>query len=199
MISSTTATAPTSVEPTTGVAVDEQHLALLDSLRAKIRDVPNFPKPGIMFKDITPLLSDGVRFRRTIDLLAEPLIKAPVDLIVGIESRGFLFASALAYRLERGVVPIRKPGKLPHRSIRETYDLEYGTDCLEIHEDAVRAGTPVAIVDDVLATGGTALAAAKLIERRGGIVRHLSFVLELGLLRGRERLGQRPIHALLAY
>ena len=168
------------------------------ALKARIRDVPDFPKPGILFKDITPLLGDGAAFRRSIDLLAEKLQNAKPELIVGIESRGFIFGAALADRMGAGFVPVRKPGKLPFRSTRETYELEYGTDALEMHEDAVD-GKRCAIVDDLLATGGTAAATARLVERLKGRVDAFAFVVELDFLKGRAKLGARAIHSLLHY
>ena len=163
-----------------------------------IRDVPDFPKPGILFKDITPLLGDGAAFRDVTTLLAEQIASMAPELIVGIESRGFLFGAALAERLGVGLVPVRKPGKLPWKAARETYALEYGTDTLEIHEDAVH-GKRCVIIDDVLATGGTAAATARLVERQGGILLALGFVIELGFLGGREKLGGHHIVSVLQY
>jgi adenine phosphoribosyltransferase len=169
---------------------------------ARIRDVPDFPKPGILFKDVTPLLGDGPAFRLVTDLLAERVRAggpaALPELIVGIESRGFIFGAALAERLGLGFVPVRKPGKLPFRTTRETYALEYGTDALEMHEDAVQ-GRRCLIVDDLLATGGTAAATGRLVERQGGTVEGFAFVIELDFLKGRERLGGKPMHALIHY
>jgi adenine phosphoribosyltransferase len=162
----------------------------------RIRDVPDFPKPGILFKDVTPLLGHGPSFRLATDLLAEKAGKP--DLIVGIESRGFIFGSALAERIGVGFVPVRKPGKLPWKRVRETYALEYGTDALEMHEDAVE-GRRCLIVDDLLATGGTAAATSKLVERMGGQVEAFVFVIELGFLSGRARLGDKAVHALITY
>lgn len=161
-----------------------------------IRDVPDFPKPGILFKDVTPLLGDGPAFRLVTDLLVERVQKP--QLIVGIESRGFIFGAALAERLGVGFVPVRKPGKLPFRTTRETYSLEYGSDALEMHEDAVE-GRRCLVVDDLLATGGTAAATARLIERQGGSVDAFAFVIELDFLQGRPRLGDKPVHALIHY
>jgi adenine phosphoribosyltransferase len=161
-----------------------------------IRDVPDFPKPGILFKDVTPLLGHGPSFRLVTDLLAEKAGKP--ELIVGIESRGFIFGSALAERIGAGFVPVRKPGKLPWKRVRETYALEYGTDALEMHEDAVE-GRRCLIVDDLLATGGTASATGKLVERMGGTVEGFAFVIELGFLKGREKLRARAVQALVIY
>jgi adenine phosphoribosyltransferase len=168
----------------------------ISQIRERIRDVQDFPKPGILFKDVTPLLGHGPSFRLATDLLAEKAGKP--DLIVGIESRGFIFGSALAERIGVGFVPVRKPGKLPWKRVRETYALEYGTDALEMHEDAVE-GRRCLIVDDLLATGGTANATGKLVERMGGTVDGFMFVIELGFLNGREKLGGRSIHALISY
>jgi adenine phosphoribosyltransferase len=162
----------------------------------RIRDVPDFPKPGILFKDVTPLLGHGPSFRLVTDLLAEKAGKP--ELIVGIESRGFIFGSALAERIGAGFVPVRKPGKLPWKRVRETYALEYGTDALEMHEDAVE-GRRCLIVDDLLATGGTASATGKLVERMGGTVEGFAFVIELGFLKGREKLNPRAVQALVTF
>jgi adenine phosphoribosyltransferase len=170
----------------------------IERLASRIRDVPDFPKPGILFKDVTPLLGDGPAFRIVTDLLAERVGDKKPELIIGIESRGFIFGAALAERLGVGFVPVRKPGKLPYKTTRETYALEYGTDALEMHEDAVDKRRCL-IVDDLLATGGTAAATARLVERQGGIVDGFAFVIELDFLKGRARLGGRPLHALLHY
>jgi len=168
------------------------------SLKDKIRDVPDFPKPGILFKDVTPLIGHGPSFRLCTDLLAEQAATSRPELIVGIESRGFIFGAALAERLGIGFAPVRKPGKLPYKTVRQSYTLEYGTDALEMHEDAV-AGKRVLVVDDLLATGGTAAATANLIERLSGQIEGFVFVIELGFLNGRALLGGRPVHALIRY
>ncbi len=165
-------------------------------LRAAVRDVPDFPRPGIAFKDITPVLADGALFADTVRALAAYADRA--DLVVGIESRGFIFGAALAVQLGCGFVPFRKPGKLPYRTERVEFSLEYGTDALEAHVDAIVPGHRVLIVDDVLATGGTAAAAADLVRRLGGDVVAAAFVLELTALGGRSRLGTLPAHVLLA-
>ena len=170
----------------------------LDRIVSRIRDVPDFPKPGILFKDVTPLIGDGPAFRLVTDLLAERIDDKAPELVVGIESRGFIFGAALAERLGVGFVPVRKPGKLPYRTTRETYSLEYGTDALEMHEDAVEKRRCL-IVDDLLATGGTAAATARLVERQGGKVEGFAFVIELDFLKGRDRLGARTIHSLIHY
>lgn len=168
------------------------------ALSEKIRDIPDFPKPGIIFKDITPLLADREAFRLSLDLLVEKVKGIGAELVVGIESRGFIFGAALADRLHAGFVPVRKPGKLPYRSTRETYSLEYGTDALEMHEDAVD-GKRCLIVDDLLATGGTAGATARLVEKLGGRVEGFAFVIELGFLHGRGQLGAPIVHSLINY
>jgi adenine phosphoribosyltransferase len=170
----------------------------IQRITSRIRDVPDFPKPGILFKDVTPLLGDGAAFRLTTDLLAERVAAHQPELIVGIESRGFIFGAAVADRLGVGFVPVRKPGKLPFNTTRETYALEYGTDALEMHEDAVEKRRCV-IVDDLLATGGTAAATARLVERQGGAIAAFAFVIELDFLQGRGRLGGRTVHALIHY
>jgi adenine phosphoribosyltransferase len=160
----------------------------IETLRARVRDVPNFPKPGILFRDLTPLLSDGATFRLCIDLLAEEAAPKRPELVVGIESRGFIFGAALADRIGTGFVPVRKPGKLPWRRASEAYALEYGADALELHEDAV-AGRRCLLVDDLLATGGTAAAAGRLVERLSGELCGYLFVVELDGLGGRKRLA----------
>jgi adenine phosphoribosyltransferase len=160
--------------------------------------VPDFPKPGILFKDVTPLLGHGPSFRLVTDLLVERIGDTRPDLVVGIESRGFIFGAALAERLGVGFAPVRKPGKLPFRRTREEYALEYGTDALEMHEDAVD-GRRVLIVDDLLATGGTAAATARLCERLGGRVEAFAFVIELAFLNGRAKLGVKTAHSLIVY
>jgi len=170
----------------------------MQRILSRIRDVPDFPKPGILFKDVTPLIGDGPAFRLVTDLLEERIDGKKPELIVGIESRGFIFGAALAERLGVGFVPVRKPGKLPYKTTRETYSLEYGTDALEMHEDAVEKRRCL-IVDDLLATGGTAAATARLVEKQGGVVEWFAFVIELDFLKGRERLGTRTIHALVHY
>lgn len=170
----------------------------IDALKARIRDIPDFPKPGILFKDVTPLIGHGPSLRSVVDLLAERSAGDRPELIVGIESRGFIFGAALADRLGVGFVPVRKPGKLPYKCSRETYELEYGNDALEMHEDAV-LDRRCLIVDDLLATGGTAAATGRLVGRLGGRVLAYSFVIELGFLNGRARLEGAPVHAVIAY
>jgi len=172
---------------------------LVDELRRTIRDVNNFPKPGIVFKDVTPVLLDARLFARTVQLMAEPYRDARITRVVSIESRGFLFGAPIALQLGAGLVPIRKPGKLPATTQRIEYVLEYGTDALEMHHDAVQPGDRVMVVDDVLATGGTANAAAQLVGGTGAAVVGFSFLIELDFLKGRHRLQGRRVEALLHY
>ena len=168
-------------------------------LKTHIRHVPDFPKDGILFYDITTLLQDPSGLHAAIDSLTMPFTGQGIDLVVGIESRGFIFGAAVADRIGAGFVPIRKPGKLPSACVRESYALEYGTDTLEIHEDAVRKGQRVLIVDDLLATGGTARAAAHLVKRVGGTIHALAFLIELVALNGRAKLAGEQVHASLQY
>ncbi|MEO8638994.1 MAG: adenine phosphoribosyltransferase [Chloroflexota bacterium] len=170
-----------------------------DDLRAKIREVPDFPKPGILFYDITTLLREGDAFREVIDRMAEAVKGEKIDLVVGMESRGFIFAAPLADRLGAGFVPVRKLGKLPAETIEVEYDLEYGTATLEIHRDAITRGQRVLVVDDLLATGGTVLGTIELVRRLGGEIAGLSFMVELTALGGRAKLGDFKIFTLLAY
>jgi len=171
----------------------------IEALKAKIRDVPDFPRSGIVFKDITPLLGDPVAFREALDLLAGLCSDRAADRVVAIESRGFILGGALADRLGVGFVPVRKPGKLPSRSVRATYDLEYGSDSLEIHQDALRPGERVWLVDDVIATGGTARAAGELVELIGGQVIGYVFLVELSFLNGRNKLSGYDVRSLIRY
>jgi adenine phosphoribosyltransferase len=171
----------------------------MDQLKKKIRNVPDFPKAGILFYDITTLLRDAVGFRTSIDSLIAPFKAGSVDLVVGMESRGFIFGAVVADRLGAGFVPVRKVGKLPSKTRRATYALEYGTDSLEIHDDAVTDGQRVLIVDDLLATGGTAKATLDLVKGSGGVVVGLAFLIELIGLDGRSRLAGENIHAVLKY
>jgi adenine phosphoribosyltransferase len=170
-----------------------------ENLKALIRNVPDFPEPGILFRDITPLLGDAAALRQVVDWLATTYQDAALDAVVGVESRGFIFGAPLAERLGLGFVPVRKPGKLPADRHVEEYALEYGTGVLEIHQDALRAGQRVVIVDDLLATGGTALATAKLVELTGAEVHALAFLVELGDLQGRARLRHYHLDVLLKY
>ncbi|MBM3725071.1 MAG: adenine phosphoribosyltransferase [Acidobacteria bacterium] len=171
----------------------------MNHLKDLIRQVPDFPKPGILFYDITTLLKNPGGLKQVLDGLRDEYVSKPIDVVVGIEARGFFFAPALAYALGAGFVPVRKPGKLCSATVAEEYALEYGTDRLEMHEDAIAAGQNVLIVDDVLATGGTAAAVARLVERVGGRIAGMGFVLELDFLKGRDRLDGRPVHSLLHY
>ena len=168
-------------------------------LKDHVREVPDFPRPGVVFKDLTPLVGSGEALRSCVDSLAAHVGGRPVDAVVGIEARGFILAAPVAYRLGAGFVPVRKPGKLPWRVERQEYELEYGRDALEIHGDALSPGSRVLVVDDVLATGGTAAATAALVERLGAEVVALGFVLELAFLGGRSRLEGRDVLSLLAY
>ena len=168
-------------------------------LKQHIRNVPDFPKAGILFYDITTLLRDRQGFTMTIDMLAMPYMDQGIDAVIGIESRGFILGGAVAQRLGAGFIPIRKPGKLPAKAIKETYELEYGTDALEIHEDAVHEGQRVLIVDDVLATGGTAAAAAQLVQKLGGELHGLAFLIELLFLNGRSKLTDQQVFSVLQY
>src|SRR6059036_2075060 len=171
----------------------------LASLRAKIRDIKNFPTEGILFKDITTLLKDGPAFRYVVDLLAERYQQERVEIVVGIESRGFIFAGALAHQLRAGFVPVRKLGKLPGKTIEVEYELEYGRDALAMHEDAIKAGQRVLAVDDLLATGGTMAATLRLIRQLGGSVVGVAFMIELAFLRGRDKLKDESLHSLIVY
>lgn len=168
-------------------------------LRKAIRNVPDFPKPGIQFKDITPLLADARLFAGCIDQLVGSWKPGEVDVVAGIDARGFLFASAVALRLNAGVVPIRKKGKLPYQTLEESYSLEYGSNTLAIHTDAIRPGQRVLLVDDVLATGGTAAATVQLIQRLGGRLLEAVFAIELGFLNGRTRLPGQSIRSLITF
>jgi adenine phosphoribosyltransferase len=168
-------------------------------LRSHVRDVPDFPKPGILFRDLTPLMGNGAAMREAVDMLAEAAVHHRPQLIVAIESRGFIFGAPVAASLGVGFVPVRKPGKLPHKTRRRDFDLEYGTDALEMHADAVVHGARVVIVDDLLATGGTAAATVELVREIGGEVVGAAFVVELALLRGRDRLAGVPVDTLLTY
>ncbi len=171
----------------------------LDAVRARIRDIPDFPQKGVIFKDITPVLADARMFHDVIDAFAAHWRGQRVDKVVGIESRGFLFAAPLAYALGAGVTVVRKPGKLPWKVIREVYSLEYGENALELHVDAVEPGEKVLVVDDVLATGGTAAATARLVTAQKGDLVGFSFLVELGFLNGAKQIGPERVHALVKY
>ena len=168
-------------------------------IQTYVRDIPDFPKPGIMFKDITPLLGNPEAFAAAIDQLAEKTAGLTIDAVAGIESRGFIFGAALAHKLHTGFIPIRKPGKLPYRTRRKEYDLEYGSDAVEIHEDALANGKRILLVDDLIATGGTARAAADLIKEIGGELVGVAFVVELAFLKGAEKFADEKVFCLLSY
>ncbi len=172
---------------------------VLADIRQAVRDIPDFPKPGVVFKDITPLLNNGPLFQRTIDLLADRYQSRKPDTILGIESRGFIIGSALAYKLGAGFCIVRKPGKLPHETHSASYDLEYGSDTLEVHRDGLRPGSRVLIVDDLIATGGTAAAAAELAATLGGEVIEFAFLIELSFLKGREKLKPNDVFSVIRY
>lgn len=168
-------------------------------LKAAIRDVPDFPTKGILFRDITPLLRDGRLFRQAVDMIAQRHEDRGVQAVVGIDARGFIFAGAVAYRLGVGMVPVRKKGKLPWKTVETSYTLEYGSETSEMHVDAIRPGDRVIIVDDLLATGGTAMAAATLVRRLGGEIAEIDFLIELTPLRGRERLREYAVFSAIQY
>ena len=171
----------------------------MEDLKKLIREVPDHPKPGILFYDITTLLKDPLGLHRAVDALADHYVGRKVDCVVGIEARGFIFAPMVAYRLNAGFVPVRKPRKLPAAVAQASYNLEYGQDSLEVHRDAVNNGQSVLIIDDLLATGGTAAAVAGLVESLGGQVSGLGFLIELEFLKGREKLRQYDLHSVLKY
>ena len=171
----------------------------MDDLKQYIREVPDFPKPGILFYDITTLLGHPLALRKTVDRFVWMFADKHIDKVVGIESRGFMFGPIVAYDLNAGFVPVRKPGKLPYQTVRQSYDLEYGSDSVEMHNDAVKPGDNVLIVDDLVATGGTALAAAKLVESLGGVVSGMGFIIELTFLPCREKLKEYKVESLIQY
>jgi adenine phosphoribosyltransferase len=168
-------------------------------IKAAIRNVPDFPQPGIQFKDITPVLANPDTFAISIDLLTQDLPPDSIDAVVGVDARGFIFAAAVALQLHAGFVPVRKQGKLPWRTFEESYALEYGANTVAIHQDALQAGSRVLLVDDLLATGGTAAAAAALVQRAGGHLVRASFLIELSFLNGRQRLADLPVHTVVTY
>ena len=169
------------------------------NLKKIIRDVPDFPKKGIIFKDITPLLRDAKAFRETVDRISKKFKNKKIDVVVSIESRGFIFGSAIAYKLGASFVPVRKKGKLPFLTHRVSYELEYGIDTLEIHQDAIKEGENVLIVDDLLATGGTAKAVAQLVEKLKGKVAGIAFLIELGFLNGKKKIEEYPVYTIIKY
>jgi len=171
----------------------------VEELKRLIREVPDFPKPGILFYDITTLLKDPAGLRQAVDILADHYAGRKIDRVVGIEARGFIFAPMVAYRLNAGFVPVRKPKKLPAETARASYNLEYGQDALEMHRDAITPGQEVLIIDDLLATGGTAAAVAQLVESLGGCVAGIGFLIELEFLKGRDKLTGYEVHSVLKY
>jgi adenine phosphoribosyltransferase len=171
----------------------------MEDLKAYVREVPDFPKPGILFYDITTLLQHPLALRMTVDRFVWFFSQKRIDKVVGIESRGFIFAPTVAYNLNAGFVPVRKPGKLPYQRAKQGYDLEYGTDSMEMHNDAILPGEEVLIIDDLIATGGTALAAAKLVESLGGTVAGFGFLVELTFLPGRQKLKDYEVQSLIQY
>ena len=168
-------------------------------IKSLIRDIPDFPKPGIIFKDITPILKDKAAFKKVVDAIIRSLSGKKIDYVIGIESRGFIFSPAVAYQLNVGFIPVRKSGKLPYKTEKMAYSLEYGEAVLEIHQDALEPGSSVVIIDDLLATGGTALAASRLVEKLGGKVVEVAFIVELAFLKGRELLKPREVLSLIQY
>lgn len=170
-----------------------------DQLHSAIRDVPDFPIKGILFKDITPVLQDGKLFRLAIDTIANRHADKKIDAVIGIDARGFIFAGAVAYKLGVGMVPVRKKGKLPYKTVVTSYTLEYGSETSEMHVDAIQPGANVLIVDDLLATGGTAMAATELVRQLGGNVVEIDFLIELTFLKGRERLRDMPVFSIISY
>ncbi|MBN2581618.1 MAG: adenine phosphoribosyltransferase [Planctomycetes bacterium] len=173
--------------------------AAAERLKQLVRSVPDFPKPGIVFRDITTVISDARALRETVKLMADPFRDQGIDVVVGVESRGFIFGAAVAIELGVGFVPVRKPGKLPAETVREEYSLEYGTDAIEMHADAISKGQKVLMVDDLLATGGTMAAACHLVERQGGQVAGIAFLIELEFLGGRKKLADYKTVALIGY
>ncbi|MDY6845172.1 MAG: adenine phosphoribosyltransferase [Thermodesulfobacteriota bacterium] len=171
----------------------------MEHVKSKIRDIPDFPKEGILFKDITPLLQDGLHFKQAIDAMKDRYKGKRIDAVIGIEARGFAIAAPLAYSLETGLVLVRKPGKLPYKTHRVSYELEYGTDSLEIHQDAIKPGQNVLLVDDLLATGGTVLATTELITQLKGTIVEIAFLIELSFLNGREKLKDFQVFSLIEF
>lgn len=187
------------MSPSPASSVSKSNAINCDHLKKLIREVPDFPKPGILFYDITTLLKDKTGFATLIDALSQHYMEKSIDLVLGIEARGFIFGPALAYLLNAGFVPVRKPNKLPAKTARVNYDLEYGTDSLEIHLDAIKPGQRVIIVDDLLATGGTMQATVQLVRQMGGVIVGLGFAIELDFLRGREKFKEYDVLSLLHY
>ncbi|MGE5558056.1 MAG: adenine phosphoribosyltransferase [Bacillota bacterium] len=171
----------------------------MENLKEKIREIPDFPKPGISFKDISTLIKEGPAFQNVVEQMIRPFMQEKIDLVVGVESRGFIFAAPIACKLGAGIVIVRKPGKLPAETVKVTYQLEYGTDSLEMHKDAIKPGQTVLIVDDVLATGGTMAATAQLVENLRGKIAGFTFVIELDALNGRKKLAGKKVASLVHY
>src|SRR5258705_8793876 len=171
----------------------------IGDLQKAIRNIPDFPKPGIQFKDITPVLADARLFARSIELLTEGFSPGSIDAVVGIDARGFILAAAAALKLRAGFIPVRKKGKLPYSTIEQSYDLEYGTNAIAIHTDAVKPKSRVLLIDDLLATGGTAQAAAQLVDKIGAKILQITFLIELGFLQGRAKLASFPVRSLIKY
>ena len=179
--------------------MDDNTPLSVEEIRRRVREVPDFPSPGISFKDITPLIEDGPAFHAAVDRVAAATSNVEYDRVLSAEARGFVFGTALAYRARKGLILARKPGKLPRKTISASYDLEYGSNTLHVHADSVRPGTRVLVVDDLLATGGTARAMCRLVENAGGVVSGVVFLVELGFLNGRESLAPYPVASLLSY
>lgn len=176
-----------------------QTTVTVGDLEKAIRNIPDFPKPGIQFKDITPVLADAQLFAKSIDLLTQNFAAGSVDAVVGIDARGFIFAAAAALKLRAGFIPVRKKGKLPFSTYEQSYDLEYGTNTIAIHTDAVRPNSRILLIDDLLATGGTAQAAAQLVDKIGAKILEINFLIELSFLKGREKLHPFPVRSLIVY
>ncbi|HKZ46481.1 MAG TPA: adenine phosphoribosyltransferase [Thermodesulfobacteriota bacterium] len=172
---------------------------MVEKLKKIIRDVPDFPKKGVLFKDITTLLKDPASFQRTVDLMSHRYVGKGIDVVVGVEARGFIVGAALAYKLGAGVILVRKPGKLPHKTHKASYKLEYGEDSLEIHQDAISPGQKVLIADDVLATGGTVSAVINLVEKMGGQIVECAFLSEIEMLKGRSKIKNYPVFSLIKF
>ena len=176
-----------------------ENIELSEELKRSIRDIPDFPKKGIIFKDITTLLKDGSKFHKAVDLIADRYKEKGITKVVSIEARGFIFGSAIAYKLGAGLVPVRKKGKLPHETHRVEYELEYGKDCLEIHKDAISPDDNVLIIDDLLATGGTMKAVCEMVDKSGGNIAEVAFLIELTFLKGRDKLKGRQVFSLIEF
>jgi adenine phosphoribosyltransferase len=188
-----------STSPTAAVNFDDSYKEACEYIKSKVRSIPDWPIKGVIFRDITTLLSDPPAFKKICTIFYDRYVNEKIDKIVGIDARGFLFGSVLAYKLDLGMIPIRKNGKLPYNTISESYTLEYGEEVIEIHEDAIQKGERVVVIDDLMATGGTISAAANLVEKLGGEIVECSFVLELPDLNGREKLGNRKVFSIVEF